>query len=130
MKLLRQAIMQTFGCREQHPQEESKTDSDPEEDNRKNSVEIYDAIGSLLQNYLSREVDLEKEVNSINEVVQKTEEQMQKAKECLEVLQNTLQGVKFTGTTAPTEIMSLTTEFMDNDTSFTQVYSQLIEEKR
>jgi len=55
---------------------------------------------------------------------------MQKAKECLEVLQNTLQGVKFTGTTAPTEIMSLTTEFMENDTSFTQVYSQLIEEKR
>ena len=57
--------MQTF-VRE-CPQEESKDDNE-------NSGAIYDAIGQLLEDYLTREVAVDKEVQSITAVIDKTED--------------------------------------------------------
>ena len=48
---------------------------------------------------------------------------MKKAKESLIILQSTLQGVNFTEKTTPTDVMDLTTDFIENDTSFKQVYA-------
>ena len=62
--------------------------------------------------YLTQKRDLEVKVSGIKAVIDKTDEQMERTRTDMEVLQGTLESIEFTKTTAPCQIYKTMDDFM------------------
>ena len=131
IKVWGRVLKENFIRLQPHPEQERKGESEDEGDEmHAKSARFYEAMSKLLESYLGTEVAFEKEIYAISESIEETDAQMRKVQEESKILQARLQVVKFTETTVPTKVMTMASDFTDNETSFKQVFTQLIEEKK